>query len=185
MILEAIVTTTNKDGLLNVAPMGPLMRDDDDHFELRPFDTSQTYKNLTQNPIGVLHVTDDVMLFAASAINKLDVAPETSNSTKGGLILDDCCYWMEFAAKEIQTNSPRKSFHCDITERGNRRRFYGFNRAKHAVLEATILATRIDFIPIEEIQSQYQRFATIVEKTGGDKEIQAFNLLKNFVEVGT
>ena len=88
---------------------------------------------------------------------------------------------MEFTARELATDSPRKSFHCKIIDEGNRRRFYGFNRAKHAVLEATIMATRIDFIPIEEIQIQYQRLDTIVQKTGGDVEKLAFQMLKEYV----
>ena len=61
------------------------------------------------------------------------------------------------------------------------RDFWGFNRGKHAVLEAAILATRLDFLPAQEIEEQYIRLATIVNKAGGAKEKSAFQLLSNFV----
>ena len=34
------------------------------------------------------------------------------------------------------------------------REFFGFNRAKHAVLEAAILATRVELLPADEILSE-------------------------------
>ena len=183
MILEAIVTTVDASGQLNIAPMGPVMQPGGDTFELRPFETSRTYNNLLTNPFGVLHVTDDVLLFASSAINKLEKAPATDPAEKGnGQILQNCCQWMEFEANQIPSDSPRKTFHCSIVAEGSKRRFFGFNRAKHAVLEATILATRIDFIPFEEIQTQFQRLETIVQKTGGECEIKAFEMLCEFVQ---
>ena len=36
---------------------------------------------------------------------------------------------------------------CEVVDRGRLRDFFGFNRAKHAVLEAAILATRTEFLP--------------------------------------
>ena len=78
MILEAIITTTNDDGSMNVSPMGPLIdKDPTNGFELRPFDTSRTFANLQKRPFGVLHVTDDVMLFALAAIGQLEELPQS------------------------------------------------------------------------------------------------------------
>ena len=72
MILEGIVTTLSADGLLNIAPMGPSVEADRglefSRFVLRPFRTSLTYRNLKEHGEGVLHVTDDVLLLAQTAI---------------------------------------------------------------------------------------------------------------------
>ena len=179
MILEGIITTLSSDGELNIAPMGPHFQPSSDSFELRPFETSTTYQNLAARPFGVLHVTDDVLLFAKSAINQLEDLPPTVKAEKiEGRIIESACQFFEFSANEIPTVEPRKTFHCSIVRSRTNRNFFGFNRAKHAVLEATILATRIDFIPIEEILAQYSALKTIVQKTGGAAEHAAFDLLE-------
>ena len=61
------------------------------------------------------------------------------------------------------------------------RDFFGFNRAKHAVIEAAILATRTDFLAASHIQAEFERLAVPVEKTGGHQERGAFEILRQFV----
>ena len=70
---------------------------------------------------------------------------------------------------------------CEIVKAHRLRDFFGFNRAKHAVIEAAILATRIDFLPAEEIQEQFQGLRVIIEKTAGPAEANAFDYLDQFV----
>ena len=97
MILESIVTTISADGSINIAPMGPHFKDEPanptiDFFELRPFTTSQTFQNIKVTGCGVLHVTDDALLFARAAIGKLENQPDTHPAKKiHGSILSDCC----------------------------------------------------------------------------------------------
>ncbi len=182
MILEGVVTTVSASGQLNIAPMGPHFNPEDDHFELQPFETSVTCRNLMENPCGVLHVTDDVLLIVRSALNCLEPIPAAPPATKiKGVVLTDSCRWHEFEAISKPTHSPRKIFHCRIVATVKNRDFYGFNRAKHAVLEATIVATRIDFLPIAEIQHQLRRWESIVAKTGGNDEQIAFQLVQEFI----
>lgn len=184
MILEAIITTTNDDGSVNVSPMGPLVEGDPtDGFELRTFETSQTFANLQQRPFGVLHVTDDVMLFAKSAIGKLNEIPavRSADVNENAFILEDACRWIEFEAVFFESSSPRKNIRCKPVAAGSQRDFFGFNRGKHAILEAAILATRIDFLPGEVVQSQFESLRVIVDKTGGAAEDEAMALLEQFV----
>ncbi len=182
MILEGLVTTVSATGELNIAPMGPLFDPQDSHFELRPFETSNTFRNLTENPAGVLHVTDDVLLMVQAAINEFETAIETvATRSINGRRLVDCCRWYEFEAVVKPTDSARRCFHCRIVSAGRNRDFYGFNRAKHAILEATIAVTRIGFLPEEEIQQQLERAASIVDKTGGEQERAALKLLHQYL----
>ncbi|MAR13923.1 MAG: hypothetical protein CL681_28610, partial [Blastopirellula sp.] len=67
-------------------------------------------------------------------------------------------------------------------EQGRGRDFFGFNRAKHAVLEAAIFATRVDFLPEREIRAEWERLQIIVDKTAGDQERRAFEFLTQFIE---
>ena len=70
---------------------------------------------------------------------------------------------------------------CEVVKTHRMRDFFGFNRAKHAVIEAAILATRIDFLPADEILEQFQWLQVIVEKTAGPVEARAFEYLDQFV----
>ena len=182
MILESIVTTINEDGSVNVSPMGPTVHGKLQNFELRPFDTSRTFANLKRTRSGVVHVTDDVGLIAQSAIGKLLPLPEFFPAEKvTGQVIANTCRWYEFEVEYIDENSARTSINCKTLYTGRIRDFWGFNRAKHAVIEAAILATRLDFLPREEIQEQFQRLETIVLKTGSAQESKAFQLLSEHV----
>ena len=67
-------------------------------------------------------------------------------------------------------------------DRGRLREFFGFNRAKHAVVEAAILASRTDFLPLADIEAEFRRLAVIVDKTGGPQEHEAFRFLTGHLE---
>ena len=69
MILEGIVTTISPAGEVNIAPMGPRVDAEMRRLLLRPFNTSQTYRNLRQHGEGVFHVTDDVLLLAQISLD--------------------------------------------------------------------------------------------------------------------
>ncbi len=188
MILESLVTTVNEDGSPNVSPMGPTVtesffRDAGElSFELRPFNTSRTFANLERTRSGVLHVSDNVEIFAKAAIGKLNPLPDLVPAEKvDGFAISDACRWYEFEVTYIDETGPRMHLNCRSVRTFRNRDFWGFNRAKHAVIEAAILATRVDFLPAEEIREQFVRLKTIVDKTGGDQEHNAFDLLQEYV----
>jgi hypothetical protein len=64
------------------------------------------------------------------------------------------------------------------------RDFFGFNRAMFAVLEAAILATRRHLLPRADIEKEYERLAVLVQKTGGPREHEAFEVLRQAVRSG-
>ena len=153
-----------------------------EEFQLRPFDTSRTFANLKRTRCGVLHVTDDVMLFAMTAIGQqpedLDLIDAQSVD---GKILADACRFYEFKVGFIDETGARMNLNCSTVRQGKLRDFWGFNRAKHAVLEATILATRLEFLPKQEIDHAMKRLKVIVEKTAGEKEAAAMDLIERFI----
>jgi hypothetical protein len=61
------------------------------------------------------------------------------------------------------------------------RDFFGFNRAKHAVVEAAILATRTQFLTAEQVLSEFERLRVPLDKTGGASEQRAFEFLCAYV----
>ena len=184
MILEGIVTTTNADGSPNVAPMGP--RVELEEFEtllLRPFQTSTTYQNLKREPFGVFHVVDDARLLARAAIGCWDKLPETFPAEKiVGFVLSGACRWYEFQVESLDDSKARANVLVRVVHRGHIKDFFGWNRAKHAVLEAAILATRVFLLSEAEIKSQIDALRVIVEKTAGEAECDAFALLEEYVK---
>ena len=94
MILEGIVTTIDDDGALNVAPMGPRIDDGMDRFVLRLFRSSRTFHNLEARREGVLHVTDDVLLFARAVIGKVGhVDTRPAAAVRGRILIDSSRYY--------------------------------------------------------------------------------------------
>ncbi len=183
MIVEGIVTTLNLSGELNIAPMGPMVDDSMTQLLLRPFRSSTTYQNLKARPCGVFHVIDDVLLIAQAALDRLESVPPTLAAERiDGQVLTDCCRWYEFEIVRFDDATERTSLTAQVVHTGRRRDMAGFNRAKHAVLEATILATRLHLIPESEVRQQLVALAVPVEKTAGLRERAAFDLVTTYVD---
>jgi hypothetical protein len=187
MILEGIVTTVSAGGAPHIAPMGPHVSPDAagglGHFVLRPFATAVTCANLKAHGEGVLHVTDDVLLLARAALGALDPPPALRPAERvRGWVLADACRYYEFRVTACDDRAERVRFDAEVVAAGRLRDFFGFNRAKHAVVEAAILATRTALLPLEEIEAEYRKLAVLVEKTGGPQEHAAFAFLRRHLE---
>ncbi len=182
MILEGIVTTLNADGTVNISPMGPLVDEAMHTLLLKPYQTSTTYRNLKRSGQGVFHVTDDVELLAQSAVGQPDPLPELRPAIAvEGRIIRDACRWYAFRVETLDDSRERTEILCRVVDSGWQRDFVGFNRAKNAVLEAAILATRVDLLARDEIRSQLEPLRVIVQKTGGESEQRAFAFLADYV----
>jgi hypothetical protein len=182
MILEGIVTTVSPAGAVNIAPMGPSVDGDMRRFVLRPFPTSQTCQNLLAHGAGVLHVTDDVLLLARAALGPVTPEPSLIPAKRvRGFVLADACRYYEFEVRAVDASEPRVRIDAEVVHHERLRDFFGFNRAKHAVVEAAILATRTAILPLQEIEAEYKKLAIIVAKTGGPDEKAALQLLQDHV----
>jgi hypothetical protein len=183
MILEGVVTTLSAQGELNIAPMGPHVEPGMQRFLLRPFPTSQTYRNLLDHAEGVLHVTDDVLMLARAAIGALTESPPHISAEKvRGYVLSDACRAYEFRVNSVDDSEQRVKMPCEVVHIHRMRDFFGFNRAKHAVVEAAILATRVQLLPKQEISDEFSKLRVTIGKTGGGQEMEAFELLRQYVD---
>lgn len=194
MILEGLVTTLTPEGQLHLTPMGATIPPEEldesgqPNFSLRrlilrPFQTAQTYHNLRHHAEGVFHLTDDVLLIAQAAIGALaSFPPVRPASLVLGYILQDACRYYEFRIVRLDDRHERAWMESEVLASGRGREFLGFNRARHAVLEAAILATRTQLLPRDHILDEFRRLAPLVDKTGGPRELAAFQLLQDFVQ---
>lgn len=182
MILEGVVTTRDLQGGLNVAPMGPIVDAEMTRLRLRPFRTSTTYRNLKATGCGVFHVTDDVALIVRAALGQLDEDPPTFPAERiAGAVLRDACRWYEFEVESLDDSQDRTEIVARVVHAGRLRDFFGFHRARHAVIEAAILATRIHLTGRDEVLRQLGALAPAVQKTAGDVETDAFGRIVRYV----
>ena len=191
-ILEGIMTTvaagpanTGLEGRLNIAPMGPIVDREFTRFVFRPFKTSTTYQNLKARGAGVFHVTDDVLLLARAALGKIvpdGSIPLRPARTIEGLVLTDACRYYELTVVEFDDRDERTRIVAEVLARECLRDFFGFNRARHAIVEASILATRLFLTGREPVLQEFERLQVIVDKTGGDREQQAMTELRRYAE---
>jgi uncharacterized protein len=179
MILEGLVTTTDVAGRPHLAPMGPMVVGDFTSLLLRPFPTSNTYKHLARHGEGVFHITDDARLIAYAAMGKVREVPPTNPATSvAGFVLKEACRAFEFCVTEIDSSRKRVHITATVVHRHSLREWGGFNRAKHAVIEAAILATRFHLLPAAEIDAEFRKLRVIVDKTGDVAEFDAMAMLE-------
>jgi hypothetical protein len=178
VIIESIVTSIDPAGRVNFAPMG--VEWDEETIVLKPFLETTTFRNVSATRAAVVNLTDDAMLFAQGAISSPQF-PSFPAEVVRGVVLEAACSWRELEVTTIDDTPPRSRIETRVVHRGVRREFLGFNRARHAVLEAAILATRTHLLPPEEIRDDYARLQVIVDKTAGPREQAAMALLTEYV----
>lgn len=187
MILEGVMTTLDACGLVHIAAMGAEIGDPPpsvvQRLVLRPYQSSRTFANLRRQGRGVFHITDDVELLVRSALGQADgwhgVPPGCWSEP---LVLPDACRWYALEVRRIEALGPRSRVEAAVVASGRNRDFWGFNRAKHAVIEAAILASRAQLLPRADILAELARLARLVEKTGGAAERRAFAFVCQYLE---
>jgi hypothetical protein len=174
VILETIVSTLDREGRPNFAPMGITL--EGGSVVLRPFRTAQTWTNLQAVEEGVVNFTDNVVLFARCAVEPF-LPPYHGPRSVRGAVLDDACSWKEFVVESKDLEGDRGRFTGRVVSEGRLRDFVGFNRARHAVIEATILATRLHLLGRDRVLEEISRLRPLVDKTAGPAEREAFDFL--------
>src|SRR5438132_13758924 len=105
---------------MHLAPMGPAVDGPNfRRFLLRPFPTSQTYRNLLAHGEGVLHVTDDVLLLARAALGPVEPPPACfpAAGVRGWVLCDTCRYY-EFRVTTIDDSQPRVRIEAEVLHTG-------------------------------------------------------------------
>ena len=178
MIIETILTTMDEHGQINFAPMG--VEWGEREIVIKPYQETTTFRNLVATRAAVLNLTDNVLIFAQGALGNPQFPSRPAVAVRG-VVLEDACSWRELVVREIDADAPRARIVTEVVHQGTQREFLGFNRARNAVLEATILATRTRFLPREHILAELERLQVIVDKTAGPPEHAAMVYVTDFV----
>jgi hypothetical protein len=177
-IVETVTTTINPNGTVNCAAMG--VEWGDEIIVIKPYLSTRTLRNLRATGAAVVNLTDDILLFTQAALG--DPQPPTRpTATIDGAVLSDVCSWREVTVEGIDASGPRARVSTHVVGRGVGREFLGFNRARHAVLEASIIASRARWLPSGEIRAELERLQVLVDKTAGPREREAMELVRRHV----
>jgi hypothetical protein len=174
-IIESVTTTINPDGTVNCAAMG--VEWGDEIIVIKPFPSTRTLRNLRATGAAVVNLTDDILLFTQAALG--DPHPPTRpTATIDGAVLSDACSWREVTVEAIDESGQRARVTTQVVDRGTGREFLGFNRASHAVLEASIIASRARLLPSAHLAAELERLQVLVDKTAGPREREAMELVR-------
>lgn len=181
MIIETLLTSLDAAGTVNCAPMG--VEWGEETIVIKPFLETVTFRNLIATGTAVINLTDDVLLFAQAVTGHSAASSPASLPAQvvRGAVLEIAASWREVVVVSVDDTPPRSRIVTRVVHQGVRREFLGFNRARHAVLEAAILATRTHLIAPEEIRRDYERLRLIVDKTAGPRELEAMALLEAYL----
>ena len=181
-LIETVVTTTGTDGVVNCAAMG--VRWGEEELVFWPFDTTRTLRNLRLHGEAVVHLTDDVLLFVQSALGQPRPAMRPARAIAGSVI-DDAHAWREVVVTEIAPASgdtPRSRVRARVVASGTgTRQPLGLCRARHAAVEASILASRMRWLGADHVRAELSRLQELVDKTAGPRERAAMDYVRRYV----
>jgi hypothetical protein len=179
MIQEVIVTTQNNSGLAHLAPMG--IHSNGDEFIILPFRPSTTLNNLLESKTAVLNYCDDVRVFAGCLTGRRDWPLMVAEKIKGQ-VLQCALAHTELELLRIEDDPTRPRLFCKAVHTVNHAPFKGFNRAQYSVLEAAILISRLNMLPLAKIETEIDYLRIGFEKTAGDREVEAWGWLMTVIE---
>jgi uncharacterized protein len=180
-LIETVVTTTGPDGVVNCAAMG--VRWGEEELVFWPFEATRTLRNLRGHGEAVVHLTDDVLLFVHAALGHPSPAMRPASAVAGSVI-EDANAWREVVVSEItpDTELPRSRVCARVVASGTGvREPLGLCRARHAAVEASILASRLKWLGAEHVRFELERLQELVDKTAGPRERAAMDYVRRHV----
>ncbi len=174
LIHECVVTTLTSEGQPHVAPLG--LTEEGGYWIAAPFRPSTTLFNLSQNPKLTASFTDDARIFAALVTGKRSF-PLTDVQDWPAPRLTVALAHAALEVERVEEDAVRPRFYCCVRRTESHRPFLGMNRARAAVLEAAILATRLDRLSREKIENEIAYLKIAVDKTAGDAEREAWEMV--------
>lgn len=179
MIRETIVTTISPEGVPHVAPMGATPAEDG--WLLQPFRPSTTLDNFLATRCGCVNFTDDARVFAGCVTKRQTDWPTVKTELVDSVRLEAALAVHEIHVERVEDNGQRPKLHCSIAHRANLKPFPGLNRAVAAVLEGSVLVSRLKMLPAEKIDEEFGYLQIAINKTAGAHELEAWSWLTDAV----
>ncbi len=171
MIRECVVTTLSAEGRPHIAPLGLI--EEGERWIIAPFAPSTTLSNLRATPKATASFIDDARIFAGLVTGEKNW-PLAEIAGWPAPRLAAALSHAELEVTHVAPDETRPRFFCRVVRIETHQPFLGMNRAKAAVLEAAILATRLHMLPREKIDSEIAYLKIAIDKTAGEAEREAW-----------
>ena len=144
-IIEIILTTLNPNGTINAAPMG-VVRDQTNSIIVRPYKSSNTYRNLKKSRKACINTTNKPELFFITAFKDInsDLFPQPTFQDLA-IREADASIHIE-VSKEEDVNFDRPFFFSKIASINISNLFpIAFSRGRSQAIEAVVHATHLEY----------------------------------------
>jgi uncharacterized protein len=183
MIFETIISTVNQAGEPHVTPFGVKYEGQgkDRHIIISPYKPSTTLDNILATNCAVMNMTDDVRVFAG-ALTGHTKWPLLPVSHIAGYRLADCLAHAVLQLLEVRDDETRPQLVMQAIYSENNQIFQGFNRAQAAVVELSILVSRLHLLSKEKVMSELAYLQIAIDKTAGARETEAWGWLMEKID---
>jgi len=178
MIYETIVTTVNTQGDAHTTPFGIRMQDG--LVIISPYKPSATLENILATGHAVLSLTDDVRVFAG-ALTGRKIWNLAATEKVHGFRLEHTLAHKELKLVKVEDDALRPQLFLEVVYEAQHASFQGFNRAQAAVIELAVLVSRLKRLPMEKIQQEMDYLRIAIDKTAGERELEAWSWLTEAV----
>jgi hypothetical protein len=169
----------DRSGKVHIAPLGIIA--ERDGWVIAPFRPSVTLDNLGEVPFAVASYTDDVRIFAGCLTGRKDWPTVPLDGFPVPRLAAALAHSV-LRVESVTDDGVRPRHFCRVVQEEAHAPFTGFNRAKAAVLELAILASRLSMLPREKIEAEIAYLSIAIEKTAGPDEREAWGWLMEKVE---
>ncbi|MEO6024984.1 MAG: DUF447 domain-containing protein [Burkholderiales bacterium] len=181
MIFETIITTRSIAGKVHIAPMG--VREQGGFVILAPFKPSTTLDNVLAGLCAVQNFCDDVRVFAGCVTGAQRDWPTIETQIVDSVRLIESLGHSELVLDHVEDDAQRPKLFCKRKHDAGHGAFRGFNRAQAAVIEASVLVSRLPMLPWEKISEEWKYLNIAIEKTAGPCEREAWGWLQAKLEL--
>lgn len=184
-IFETVITTLDAEGRAHVAPFGVRYRGE--QVVLMPFKPSSTLERLRASGHAVLNLTTDTRVFAAAVCARWlgrypggDPALLPAQQIPG-MRLANALAHSELRLLHDDDHAERPTLVFERVFDATHAPFRGFSRAQAAVVEASVLVSRLRLLPADKIESEMTYLQIAIDKTAGPDEHEAWSWLREAI----
>lgn len=179
MIFETIITTFSVAQMPHIAPFGVHVQNE--NIIISPYRPSITLNNILATKFAIMNITDDVRVFAGALTGRNNWPLLPVNNM--GYRLADCLAHTVLQLVDVIEDEARPQLCMKVVHSENHQPFQGFNRAQAAVVELSILVSRLHMLPKEKILAEKTYLQIAIDKTAGKRELEAWCWLEEKINI--
>ena len=128
-----------------------------------------------------MNLTDDVRVFAGALTRRQAWLLLPADKVTGFRLADTLAH-KELKLVKVLEDSQRPQLLMEVIHEVQHQPFKGFNRAQAAVIELAVLVSRLERLPKDKVLSEMAYLQIAIDKTAGERELQAWGWLVEKVE---